>query len=415
MKTGLKIFRQQLSENFFITNQITALMYLAGRFFLAIGDQARALRWIGQAHRTSRNGALRARCARVLPRLLSSIERPPPATGTRSIETNFGKRVMVLKAARDGEKGVLLMKFSELLRRLANEVDVGRLLKDYYLVIEPSWSGYFRQDLLYYARFDEPIFVLSAEENDYELLRHLGSNLHPVPLGPCDWVDPRVAEPHLGQSKRFDIVMNSNWGAHKRHYVLFRALRELPDLRALLIGADWAGGTRLDAEELARHYGVYDQLHIVEGLPFDRVMELTCQARMAILLSLKEGSNRALAEAMFCDVPVLLIDEHVGGIRKNVVQETGRIVPEHRLASAISDLLEAEDSFTPRAWAVENISCLRSTAVLNAAIRDYAQEAGLPWTGDLLVRSNSPEPFYYDRSLHDEMDSEHLALKKYLT
>jgi len=51
-------------------------------------------------------------------------------------------------------------------------------------------------------------------------------------------------------------------------------------------------------------------------------MDITCRATVSILPSLKEGSNRAMAESMFWNVPVVVLTNHVGGITKNIVPET---------------------------------------------------------------------------------------------
>lgn len=415
MSTRLKILRQRLMESFALVDVFMWMSYLGGRLALLLGKPQVAFARLGQAHRTTRSETLKSKCLRWLPSLLPEVAAPPVDEGRRpSIEATFGGRLMVLKKPLAEEKGVLLVKFSELFKRMLHEFDMKALLDDYHLVLEPSWSGYFRPDILAFTQFDEPIFVLAAECDDFRLLETLGSNLVPVPLGPCDWVDPRVAAPHLDQPKRFDIVMNSHWGSLKRHYVLFEALGRMPDLTAVLIGGNWAGGTPGDIEALARHYGVRDRLSMHQGIPFSEVMELTCQARMAVLLSLKEGSNRALAESMFCDVPVLLLDEHVGGIRKNVVPETGEIVPQRRLKEGIRHILANAEEYSPRAWAVRNISCVRSTEILDEVIRTHALELGQPWTRDLLVRSNSPEPRYYEPESHEAMATTHDELRRYL-
>src|SRR5205807_5120972 len=101
------------------------------------------------------------------------------------------------------------------------------------------------------------IFVLAAQKDDYAFLQRLNSNLVPVDLGPCDWVDPDVAEPFIDNSKEFDIVMNSHWGSSKRHYVLFRMMqRAKRRYKVVLIGGGWQGRGPADILDLAKHYGV---------------------------------------------------------------------------------------------------------------------------------------------------------------
>jgi len=304
---------------------------------------------------------------------------------------------MVLKApVGPREKGVLLVQFSEVIGALPGRVDLEVLNQSYRLVLEPSWSGYCDPAILQYARLADHTVVLAAETHDYDFLQGAGSTLVPVAIGPCDWVDPRVAEPHLGLPKQFDLVLNSNWAPWKRHFVLFEALRRLPrSLQVALIGVPWNNGSAEGIREIARYYGVEDRLTFFEGIPYQEVMRVTSQSRVAALLSRKEGSNRSLSEALFCDVPAILIDEHVGGIRKNVNAATGLIVPEADLARGITQLLAQAPNLQPRAWALNNVSCIRTTERLNTVLKDIALRAGEEWTTDIVVHSNSPEARYY--------------------
>jgi len=338
----------------------------------------------------------------------------PSVKGKASITKYFGNRVAVLKPpSANGEKGVLFIMFTELLRALCGEMNMRKLLSDYTLVIEPSWSGYCQEDFLRLTQFNEDIFVLSAQEDDFSFLQRLHLNLIPVELGPCDWVDPGVAEPYLGNPKEFDIVMNSNWGQWKRHHVLFRMLKHAKNrYTAALIGGSWGGRNGTDIEELAIHYGVRDQLSIFDCIDYREVMDITCRGRVSALLSLKEGSNRAMAESMFCNVPVVVLANHVGGITKNIVPETGLFARESELEFAITKLMRA--GLNPREWALEHISCFKSAERLNTVLRDRALSKGLPWTQDLAIRSNRPDTEYVHESDHERLEPWNQSLRQYL-
>ncbi|NNL85302.1 MAG: glycosyltransferase [Myxococcales bacterium] len=389
------------------------LAYPIGRALAAFGDSDRALSLISRAHRMSRAPELRERCEAVLQGLLP-VTHALHVTGTDPIERHFGKRLLVLKEPSAKERGVLFVMFSELLAAIAEQVDVKRLLADYTLVFEPSWSGYFDRDLLFYTQFEDPIFVLSGERGDFQFLERLASNLIPVPLAPCDWVDPSVAEPYLQSEKTFDVVMNAHWGSSKRHHVLFRALATLSEeLRVALIGGSWEGGTRESVAAVARHFGVREQLEFFERIPFERVMQVTCSARCSVLLSLKEGSNRALAESMFCDVPVVLLEDHVGGIHKNIVPETGVVAAERDLAETLVRVARGSQNFQPRAWALANVSCLESGTKLNELLRASAIERGLPWTRDIAHHANSPDAQYLDAADAERLSEANRGLRAY--
>lgn len=345
----------------------------------------------------------------------AAIYREPGLLKKQDLRPFFGNRLMVLKApVAGGEKGVLFVMVSTVFPLLYPGFNLDKLLEDYTLVFEPSWSGYCHPELLEFTRWNDDIFILAAEENDFAFLQRLGSNLVPVGLGPCDWVDPCASEPYLENPKEFDIVMNSNWGPWKRHYVLFRMLRHAQQrsTRVALIGSKWGDKTQADIARLASFYGVRDQVTIFESIPYGQVMEITCRSRVSILLSLKEGSNRAIAESIFCNIPVLVLASHVGGIRKNIVPETGLLTEEKDLAYSIDRLLER--NLHPREWGLEHISCLKSTEKLNLILREYALRRGRPWTQDIAVRSNSPESKYRYAKDAERLSSWNEGLKDYL-
>jgi glycosyltransferase involved in cell wall biosynthesis len=388
---------------------------MAWGFVQAIAGKKRgAINALSQVHRTTRIPWFRRFVEPYIVANREAIYRGQTSPNQPDLKPLFGNRLMVLKPpAAGGERGVLFVMVNDTIRLLCAGMNLQKLLDDYTLVFEPSWSGYCHPELLEYTRWNEEIFVLAAEENDFAFLKRLGSNLVPVGLGPCDWVDPRAAEPYLGNPKEFDIVMNSNWADWKRHYVLFRMLQNAKQrYKVALIGVYWGGKTRADIERLAGFFGVADRIAIFDWIPYEQVMDITCRSRVSILLSLKEGSNRAIAEGIFCNVPVVVLSNHVGGIRKNVVPETGLLAEERHLESAIARL--SQGGISPREWGLEHISCFKSTEVLNSILREHALRQGRPWTQDIAVRSNSPESSYASAEDAERLASWNDGLKDYL-
>jgi hypothetical protein len=393
-----KIAWQRVKENRTLIELILLFLCIFGAANWILRNKRLGFVLLAQVHRSSHNRTLRAAVeARIRAYIPDSRERPVTLT-LSEFKHFFSTRIMVLKApVSSAEKGVLHVKFSELIQELPCFFDMNRLLNDYILVLEPSWTGYCDAGILQYRRFNDDVFVLSPEIHDFQFLTSLNSNLIPVYLGPCDWVDPRISHEFIGCEKRFDIVMNAHWGESKRHYLLFATLAQLPkDIRVALIGVPWRGRTSTDILRLATYYGVRDQLTIFERLPYTEVMQICCQSKCGILLSLKEGGNKALAEMIFCDIPVILLEHHVGGIRKNIVPETGLIVRQAELFSSILELIDGSRSFSPRKWAMESISCFVSRRKLNDVIMERAISTGAPWSTDIVCRSNSPESRYCD-------------------
>jgi glycosyltransferase involved in cell wall biosynthesis len=404
---------QRIRENVWITHSALLLLAICG-FGLAMARRRRAaVVLLSQVHRSARRVWLRRL---VEPYVLNNLAafQSAAASAARADIPSIRRRLLVLKPPLSGgEKGVLLVMFTEMLDFVHSSMDVPRLLKDYTLVFEPSYPGYCNSSLLQYARFADDIFVLSPVPDDFEFLQHTHSNLIPVCLGPCDWVDPAIAEPYLTTSKDFDVVMNAIWAALKRHYVLFQMLAHAKRrYRVALIGVNWAGRERADVEREAKYYGVLDQLSFFDSISYPEVMNVTCRSEVSLLLSLKEAGPRAIAESMFCDVPVIVLSDLIGGIVKNVVPETGLRTSENDLEGAI-ELLRRR-SIHPRAWALQNISCLKSTERLNSILRDRALAQNRPWSQGIAVRANSPECKYVLAADAERLRSYNQALSDYI-
>jgi glycosyltransferase involved in cell wall biosynthesis len=403
--SGLSLLAEEFRERLARSTLLWSSVAAGGRALSLLGRERLAIRLISQAHRSTTSSTLRGLMLPWISKRLSQFVVEDADLPGVDLPRCAG-RMLVLKAPVSArEKGVLCVQFNETIATLPRLLDLERLTQQFRLVLEPSWSGACTAELLQYTKLRDRVVVLAAEDGDNEFLRRLGSNLVPVKIGPCDWVDPRVAAPFVGSPKQYDIVMNSNWAGWKRHRVLMRALAQMsPTTKVVLIGVPWGNRTRADVMALAHHYGVADRLTILESIPYAEVMKITASSRVSILLSLKEGSNRALSESIACDVPVVLLDSHVGGIRKNVVPETGMIVSESKLASALEDIISGRRKFEPRKWLLAHSCSPVSGAALNTAVRDVAIASGEEWTQDIVPYSNSPEFTYFDRSVASKLD-----------
>ncbi|MCP4566778.1 MAG: hypothetical protein GY841_04260, partial [FCB group bacterium] len=122
------------------------------------------------------------------------------------------------------EKGVALVMFNDAFEKLRAEFDIARLLRDYYLVLEPSCSGYCIPEILQFIRYsDSPVIVQSSEVRDFDFLKRLNGNFIPVDYGASDWNDDRVFV-DLEMEKIYDCCYVAMWNDVKRHHALFRAV-----------------------------------------------------------------------------------------------------------------------------------------------------------------------------------------------
>jgi glycosyltransferase involved in cell wall biosynthesis len=355
------------------------------------------------------NGKLNARIEKAVRRNLGKRQQTPlkmsgPAADTALAAFLHMPGGLVLKAPRidDGrvlEKGVVLLKNTEQFSVFQQLTDMTALLREYVLVLEPSWSGYARSDILTFSRFAEHTVVVMAPAcDDYRFLERLGANLLPAPFGASDWANPSLFHPLAGQDKLYDAVMVARWTLIKRHHVLFRVLRELadPSFRVALIAYEQPQDTdRRAIENLMHHEGVAGQIKVFQDLSQAELNRIYNQSRVNLLLSRQEGSNRALFEGFFANTPGLALRNNVGLPKSYFTRQTGRLVEERELARWLLYFRENWREFEPAAWARAHITPELTTARLETLLKTLALRRGETWTHGIAAKYNGPDLRYY--------------------
>lgn len=330
----------------------------------------------------------------------------------------FHKRLLILSRPNGDEKGVLIIKFTDYFKYFLTVFDMEKICRDYVPVFEPSYSGYFDEDILCLLSFPGPVVIEASEQEDYRFIQSLQSNICPVETGANWWVDDRAFAPLGGLPKEYDIVMVAIWADFKRHYHLFEAMSKARVKRKVaLIGKPW-GRTREDIEKEARYYDVLDQIDFYEGIPQAEVNRLLNRSRCLILLSKKEGFNKSILEAMYAGIPVFILEGHNYGDKYHYInQETGGYIRRNGLASFLDDLdeiLRGHQSRSPGQWVRDNISPQISTQRLVEVMKRIEKEQSITINPHLEIKVNAPELDYYDPGGWERMEASYRALKGYL-
>jgi hypothetical protein len=291
------------------------------------------------------------------------------------------------------EKGVVFIAFESEWVRLLQASDLAEFARRYTLVVSPTGSPHNLVSYVFPAIFGATMFTLIANPRDPEVLPHLAPNLVVVPLYASSWVNPGLFEPVPRPERQYDLIMVANFGKFKRHQALFAALRDMPrDLRLLLIGQDQDGRTAQTIHETARWYGVAERFELRSHQDYGQVARAFCQARASVVLSRREGSCVVVAESLFADTPAALLANAEIGSRVFLNEQTGRLLNDDTLAHDLTALASEADSYAPRAWAEANISCYRSTTILNDFLRQHALAEGQEWTQDIVPMHRTPDP-----------------------
>lgn len=327
------------------------------------------------------------------PRLL------PPCTSLKEIESRL--LVLAEPMIEDGRvlrKGVLLVSFTETAARLYSCPERERLIERFHLVLEPSFAGYADPAILCWLNVPEPVLVQATERLDREFLTALNSNLIPVPYGAGDWIDPDLFAPEASE-KTYAALCVANYLIWKRTHAFLAAIRKArtlqPSLRAALVLAG-SGKTKNSAQRtrgLITYYGLQDCVDVYERLDGQRLREVYGRSRCLVFPSWKEGSSRVVYEAMCMNVPVLVLQENVGVNKNYIVEETGVVVPEDRLAEEIVRQNRQPPASSARQWFIDHLGPVNTRRKLATDLASAFPDER--WNEDeLYLKANTPEARY---------------------
>lgn len=381
-----------------------SLLLLIRKLALAAGATGLGLRVLMAEHRLSGGARLTAEVRRRLPQIFDHLDTLIAPADIAHLPRILHHRAIVLQAPTVSggriRRGVLLIKFTESFRFFYHHVDVEKLLRYFRVVLEPSWSGYCLPDILFWCRYGKPVVVQASEPLDRRFLEELDTSLVPICVGASDWVDHRVFQP-LGLQRDFDVIYVANLSPIKRVHVYLKTLGEIVarrgSVRAALVMGGW-GGDKSTFDELLNLYSLHDQVEVFMNLKQPQLNELLNRARVSVLLSKKEGSNKTLFESMFADTPVLLVKDNIGVNKDYINEHTGMLVAEDEFAAAIERFMDAPPPLSPRTWAMANIAPEITARKLQALLDElYPEDATT--TAALWPKVNTPEATYMDPAI----------------
>jgi glycosyltransferase involved in cell wall biosynthesis len=360
---------------------------------------ARAIVRLCAAARSGSDGPLLERIeARIRRRLetldLQSLDWSQFVPGIR--DPRISKAAIIKPWVSPREKGVVFVSFEDQWARLLCARDLEAFARRYDLVVAPTWCPpHSLVNVAFPAAYpgDAPIFTLISNVKDLEIFPRLSPRYAVVPLFASSWVNPDFYAPRPRDQRDIDIVMIANFGKYKRHHALFRALAHMPKtVRVMLIGQpqDGRNGDSILAE--AALFGVADRVTAKSSVTNEFLADAFCRAKISLIMSRREGSCVAVTESMFADTPVGLLHDAEVGSKAFINDATGRLLDERRLAKDLAAFLDAAPTYSPRQWAVENISCRQSSQTLNGHLRKHALAAGQDWTTDISPLYWRPDP-----------------------
>lgn len=304
-------------------------------------------------------------------------------------------RCTILSLPQAGIKGVLVINFSTTFIDVLKLLDCEKLLKDYWIILEPSWAGYALPEIFAWMKYDQKILVQASEKADRDLLKYLNTNLIPVSFGASDWVDHEIFfKTGDIDNKIYDAIYVANYNSIKRHYVFLKAIkiiqRYIPEYRAALVCGEW-GDSKEEILDIIYSLSLNKVIDIYEEISQRELNKLLNKSKVNLLLSLKEGSNRSLFEGMFAGTPAIVLKNNIGVNKEYFTIETGLAIDEYKLVDALEYFYFQWKEFKPREWAVNNIAPEKTTKKLEENLKAISR---LDY--ELPVKVNQPESIIKD-------------------
>lgn len=293
------------------------------------------------------------------------------------------------------ERGVVKISFEYQWARLLQIPNLEEFSRRYALVLAPSWSPpHSIETTLFPALYPDRIFSLISHADDLRILPRLADNVTAVPLYASSWVRPDLYQPVPFAQKDIDLIMVANFSVYKRHFALFRALRDMPrSARVVLVGRQLADRTTEVFRREAAAYGVNDRFELLENASDEVLSAALARSKVSVILSRQEGSCVAVAESLVAGTPVGLYADARIGSRAFINPRTGRFLRHANLGAQLMDFIANASRYDPREWAQENgLSCFDSTAVLNGVLKRAALARGENWTQDIAALHWRPNP-----------------------
>ncbi len=291
------------------------------------------------------------------------------------------------------EKGVFMIKYTEIMNALPFLFDMEKLQEKYDLVIEPSWESPYEM----YSAFlplKSDIFVQSLSIREREL--HAAHGFKPVPLTAGDWVNIESFYPDESIAKKYDFCIISNFIPVKRYPYLLSALSRYwtGDLKFAIAASSHVGHKREWIENLLKKYGLFEKADIFIEVKHTQINEILNASYCHVLASRREGANKANFESMMAGTPVVVLKTHIGFPNwKFTPPLVANYTTPQDLVTAIKSSKTTTRAEVAKA-ASEMIGYIHASNTLNKEIKKVSLSRGDEWTVDILPKINRVHLFY---------------------
>lgn len=318
------------------------------------------------------------------------------------------------KPKKDGEKGVLRL-FS-LPYLLTDKEFLSRISQRFVFFVEPPMGVVWRHSWWrLFCEFRDPCLFGVGGPEDAAFLKTQGGAF-PVPLAHGDFLEDLNLVLEDGP-KHFDIVFNATFDdmERKRHGLMLDLLTrpELSKKTALFVGRGSPDNVALFQREIEIR-SLKSRVVVAANVRRADIPGLLARCRLGVHLSLYENACRAVMEYFRSNIPCV-VSSSMAGMRPEIFnEETGAAVPDAHLAETIAEALENIHRYAPRRWFVRESGSRVSSARLNALVKGFFLERGMPWTENMVLLKSSGASRYASADDEARFRDEHVWVAELL-
>lgn len=293
------------------------------------------------------------------------------------------------------EKGVILVKYTELFNILPFLFDLKRLQQRYHFILEPSSESPYH---VYFKFFptDSLVFIQSLSERESAM--SITHGFIPLPVCAADWIMETNFVKMDNVKTKYDFAVIANFIPVKRHDYLFDAVKKYwkDDLKFALVASTHVSEKKEHIEALLDKNGLKQNADFYLNVPHEQVNLILNESKCHVLCSLREGANKANFESLYIGTPVVVHKDHIGFPNYRfkypmVVNYTNQ----ENLVSAIKTCATINKSDV-RDMAQQLIGSKRATEIVNEIIKSESTKLGYNWTVDLHQKVNIVHAYYFN-------------------
>lgn len=213
-------------------------------------------------------------------------------------------RTLILKAPKPSERGILLVSFEDELERLGALPCFAEIERRYRVLYMPSTKGVVSKSLLsFLCRASRPVGILpSYLQAEAPMVAALGPKAMFFPFHAASWVSGESYQKEWTANKSIDLLMVATFASLKRHWLMFKALSQMPEsVRATVVGVPIGRRTEDSIMGEARLYGVDSRVSMVKNPTQLELRRLYAQAKLFCAFTHREGSFIAVVEALMAN------------------------------------------------------------------------------------------------------------------